>query len=230
MAALKGILCKNQLLKSKITISHYIQNGMSQFPKYYIEPVYKKEELKELEKSGDIDRLAHLPTKPASSDSTCSFKQDPNINLFVNYVMKCGKKSLARELVEKSFENIKRIQLEKYHKCESEEEKNKLELNPRVIFHNAVENCKPLVELTGVRRGGVKYQVPVPVAQRRSLFLSMKWLIAAALEKDGKVRFTDQLARELVDAAHSKGKVVKKKQELHKQCEANRAYAHYRWN
>lgn len=72
--------------------------------------------------------------------------------------MKEGKKTLARELVEKAFEQIKRIQLERYQKA-SDEEKNTIELNPRKIFYDAVLNCKPVLTLTPIKRGGVKYQV-----------------------------------------------------------------------
>lgn len=73
--------------------------------------------------------------------------------------MKGGDKVLARELIEKSFEKIKRIQLEKYHKAKSEEEKMNIELNPKEIFHKAISNCKPLLQLTPIKRGGVRYQV-----------------------------------------------------------------------
>lgn len=141
-----------------------------------------------------------------------------------------GNKQLARELMEKAFENIKRMQLEKYHKCKTLEDKQKIELNPRTIFHQAVTNCKPLLDLTPIKRGGVRYQVPVPIQEKKRLFLSMKWLIAAAQEKGDKVRFHYQLACELLDAANHTGRVIKKKQDLHRQCEANRAYAHYRWS
>lgn len=72
--------------------------------------------------------------------------------------MKDGRKILARELVEKAFEKIKRIQLERYHKALADE-KSSIELNPKQIFHNAVINCKPVLTLTPIRRGGVKYQV-----------------------------------------------------------------------
>lgn len=73
--------------------------------------------------------------------------------------MQGGKKILARELIEKSFEKIKRVQLEKYHKTKSEEGKSKIDLNPKEIFHKAIINCKPLLHLTPIKRGGVKYQV-----------------------------------------------------------------------
>lgn len=71
----------------------------------------------------------------------------------------------------------------------------------------------------------------MPVSQHRSRFLGMKWLIETSREKDKKtVRFWTQLARELVDAANNSGRVIRKKQDLHRQCEANKAYAHYRWS
>lgn len=144
--------------------------------------------------------------------------------------MKAGQKILAREIVEKAFENVKRMQLQKYHQTSAEEEKAKIELNPRVIFYNAVENSKPLLQLSPIKRGGVTYQVPIPVTAKRSQFISMKWLIEAAREKERTIHFPEKLAWELIDAANNAGKVVKRKQDLHRQCEANRAYAHYRWS
>ncbi|XP_018323968.1 28S ribosomal protein S7, mitochondrial isoform X2 [Agrilus planipennis] len=206
------------------------QNGMSQYPSYYIQPVYRKEAQEELEKSGEIMKITHVPTRAALNDQTSSVYQDELVNLFINYVMRDGLKTLARGLVEKSFENIKRIQLEKYHKAKTEAEKQAIEINPKNIFHQAVNNCKPLLYLTPIKRGGVKYQVPVPIPDKRSQFLSMKWLIEAAREKERTVHFPEKLAYELIDAASNTGKVVKRKLDLHKQCEANRAYAHYRWS
>lgn len=73
--------------------------------------------------------------------------------------MRDGLKALARSLIEKSFENMKRTQIEKYHKCDNEEDKSKIELNPKTIFYNAIENCKPVMQLTPIKRGGVRYQV-----------------------------------------------------------------------
>lgn len=232
MAAVKTLFGKCQIFRQKVpALSAFIQqNEMSQYPSYYIEPIYKKEIQQELTKSGEIVNYQHLPTKAAFNDQTCSAAHDQLVSLFINYAMQDGQKALARQLIEESFEKVKRMQLEKYHKCKTEEEKANIELNPRVVFYRAVENCKPLLQLLGIKRGGVKYQVPVPLADRKSQFISMKWLIAAAKEKDRKVRFTEQMARELVDAANNTGRVVRKKQELHRQCEANKAYAHYRWS
>ncbi|KAF2900932.1 hypothetical protein ILUMI_05255 [Ignelater luminosus] len=232
MAAIKTLLNKYQVLATKTPLfSAFIQrNGMSQYPSYYIKPIYKKETQEEMYKSGEVQKMTHIPTRAALNDQTCSVFHDELLTLFVNYVMKDGLKVLTRELVEKSLENIKRIQLEKYHKAKTEEEKQNIELNPKVIFHKAVENCKPLLQLTPVKRGGVTYQVPVPVTDKRSQFMSMKWLIEAGREKERTVKFPEKLAYELIDAANNTGRVIKKKHELHKLCEANRAYAHYRWS
>ncbi|XP_074035976.1 mitochondrial ribosomal protein S7 isoform X2 [Leptinotarsa decemlineata] len=205
-------------------------NKMSQYPSYYIQPVYRKDVQEELFKSGEAQKLIHHPTKAAMNDQTSSLAHDDLVNLFINYCMKHGNKLLARTVVEQSLESVKRLQLEKYHKAKSEEDKQNIELDPKVIFHKAVENCKPILQLTPIKRGGVRYQVPVPITDRRAQFLSMKWLIAAAKDKEKPVRFHLQLARELIDASNDTGRVVKKKQDLHRQCEANRAYAHYRWS
>lgn len=202
---------------------------MSQYPTYYIRPIFKKEKQNEIDKEGEASKYTHLPIRAALNDQTCSIMHDDAVRLFTNYVMKCGNKVLARDLVEKAFEKIKRIQVEKYHTSPSET-KEAIELSPRKIFYDAVENCKPLLQLTPIKRGGVRYQVPVPITEKRSQFLSMKWLVEAAREKERTIHFPEKLAWELIDAAQNQGRVVKRKQDLHKQCEANRAYAHYRWS
>lgn len=75
--------------------------------------------------------------------------------------MEMGKKQLARSLVEKAFENIKRIQIERYHLASTPEEKNKIELNPKKVLHLAIENSKPLLQLSPIKRGGITYQVSI---------------------------------------------------------------------
>jgi small subunit ribosomal protein S7 len=166
----------------------------------------------------------------ARNNDSCSVFHDDILSKFTNYIMKGGQKNLARNLVEKCFENIKRIQLERYNLATSEEEKAKIETNPIEILHKAVENCRPILSLTPIKRGGVKYQVPIPITEKRSYFLAMKWLIEASREKERTVHLPEKMAWELLDAAANQGRVVKKKQDLHRQCEANRAYAHYRWS
>ncbi|XP_066262796.1 small ribosomal subunit protein uS7m [Euwallacea similis] len=233
MAVVKTFFTNSQLFKQNINFLRPLlqQSGMAMYPPYFVEPVYRKEQQQELVKSGEISQYTHVPTKAALNNQTSSLSHNPLIALFTNYLMRNGDKVLARKLVEKSLEQVKRIQLERYHKATLKEDKSKIELNPKVVFHEAIENCKPLLQLMAVKRGGVRYMVPVPVSNHRAQFLSMKWLIEAAREKDRKlVRFWTQLGRELVEAANNNGRVVRRKQELHKQCEANKAYAHYRWS
>ncbi|XP_018563871.1 28S ribosomal protein S7, mitochondrial [Anoplophora glabripennis] len=233
MTAINKLFFNFRIIRTKSPlIGAFIQqNGMSQYPSYYIQPVYKKEAQEDLVRIGEAQKLAHIPIRAALSDQTSSQTQDALVNLFINYCMRDGLKVLARSLIEKSFENVKRMQIEKYHKCQNEEDKSKIELNPKTIFCNAIENCKPVMQLTPIKRGGVKYQVPVPITEKKAQFLSMKWLIAAARDRDTRnIQFPTQLARELIDASNNTGRVIKRKQDLHKQCEANRAYAHYRWS
>ncbi|KAJ8892349.1 hypothetical protein PR048_004929 [Dryococelus australis] len=147
-----------------------------------------------------------------------------------NLVNKNLAKEMFRELSEKAFENVKRVQLERYNKCSKPEDRERIETDPLNIMYKAVANTKPLLQLSPIKRGGVTYRVPVPITEKRSNFLAMKWLIEAANDKERTVHFPEKLAWELLDAAKNQGRVVKKKQDLHRQCEANRAYAHYRWS
>lgn len=202
---------------------------MSQYPNTFQPPVFKHEKQKELEETGELAKLTHLPVRAALNDATSSVFHNDRLRKFTNYVMKGGNKKLARELVEAGFENIKRIQLERYNLAEGEE-KTTIDTDPLKIFLKAVENSRPLLNLTPVKRGGVKYQVPVPVTEKRSVFMAMKWILEAANEKERTVHFPEKFAWEILDAAAGQGRVIKKKLELHKQCEANRAYAHYRWS
>ncbi|XP_076247042.1 mitochondrial ribosomal protein S7 [Calliopsis andreniformis] len=198
------------------------------FPSNYVKPVYRKEEQDNLYENEEIRKLIHLPILPASAVETSSEFYDANIKKFINFLMRKGDKKLSRSLVERTFEVIKILQLERYNNASSAK-KADIILDPKVIFHKAVENCTPILELQKMRKGGITYQVPVPINEQRARFLSMNWLIRTANEKGNNDQFADVLAKELIDAAYNRGRVVKKKQELHKQCEANRVYAHFRW-
>ncbi|XP_026468328.1 28S ribosomal protein S7, mitochondrial-like [Ctenocephalides felis] len=203
--------------------------AFSQYASYFIDPVFKPQKQNELAQEGEIQKLAHVPIKAARNNDTSSVFHDDLLSKFTNYVMKGGQKVLARNLIDEAFVNIKRIQIEKYHKAK-EENKSNIILNPKVILHNAITNCRPVLTLTPIKRGGVTYQVPIPITEKHSYFLAMKWLVSAAREKERTVHFPEKLAYELIDAANNTGRVVKKKHDLHRQCEANRAYAHYRWS
>lgn len=144
-------------------------------------------------------------------------------------MMKKGNKILAKEILAQTLENIKRKQVEKYHKAPLAE-KESIECNPYVIFHQALENCKPVVGLVSVQKGGKSYQVPTPLSENRRRFLAMKWLITECRENKHRLTFMpEKLSQELLAASAQEGSVIKKKLELHKMAESNRAYAHYRW-
>ncbi|XP_023702410.1 28S ribosomal protein S7, mitochondrial isoform X3 [Cryptotermes secundus] len=164
-------------------------------------PIYKKEQQESMYESGEVENILHVPVKAARVDATCSVFHDDLVRKFTNHVMKDGNKVLARELVEKAFQKIKRIQLQRYHGADDSEKKASIETNPLKIFHMALTNTKPVLQLTPIKRGGVTYQVPVPITDNRARFMAMKWLILAARDKDLRVHFPEKLAWELVDAA-----------------------------
>jgi small subunit ribosomal protein S7 len=131
---------------------------------------------------------------------------------FINKVMLCGKKSVAESIVYGAFGIIK--------------ERAKAE--PLELFKNAMENVKPVLETKTRRVGGSNYQVPVEVRSDRRVSLGMKWLITFARKRAEK-SMREKLAAELIDAANNRGASVKKREEVHKMAEANKAFAHYRW-
>jgi small subunit ribosomal protein S7 len=96
------------------------------------------------------------------------------------------------------------------------------------LFKKAIENCKPTLEVNSRRLGGANYQVPVEVNPFRRQSLAIRWLLQYSRERAGKT-MTDKLADELIDAANSRGGAIKKKEDVHRMAEANKAFAHYRW-
>lgn len=203
---------------------------MSVYSSHYVSPVFKKQKQAELYETGEAAKMANVPILPARNNDNDSVFHDDRLSKFTNYIMKCGNKILARSLIEKCFENIKRKQLERYNKATTDEEKSEIETNPINVLHNAIENCRPMLNVTPIKRGGVRYQVPVPITEKHSYYLACKWLVEASREKERTVHLPEKMAYELLDAASNQGRVVKKKQDLHRLCEANRAYAHYRWS
>jgi small subunit ribosomal protein S7 len=131
---------------------------------------------------------------------------------FINRLMNRGKKSLATRIMYDAFD----IMEERTHR------------NPLEVFHQAVENATPIMEVRPRRVGGATYQIPVEVRPERRTSLAIRWLIRSAQSRKGRP-LAEQLADELMDAARSTGSTVKKKEDTHKMAEANRAFAHYRW-
>ncbi len=137
---------------------------------------------------------------------------DPQVTKFMNIVMRDGKKSTAEKIVYGAFDVI--------HERTREE--------PLRIFHRALENVQPNVEVKSRRVGGATYQVPIEVPQNRRQALAMRWLISFARKRAGK-SMQDKLANELIEAAHNRGNAVKKRDDVHRMAEANKAFSHYRW-
>jgi small subunit ribosomal protein S7 len=96
------------------------------------------------------------------------------------------------------------------------------------VFHDALENVRPQLEVRSRRVGGATYQVPVEVRAERAQALAIRWLIDSS-RKRGETTMVDRLSSELMDAANNRGNAVKKREDTHKMAEANRAFSHYRW-
>ncbi|XP_046445496.1 28S ribosomal protein S7, mitochondrial-like [Daphnia pulex] len=219
----------NAINSSLGSLSLLSRQPYSMYKPFVKEPVYNIEQLDKLIESGEAKKREFVPVKAARNDHNVSVFYDDLTSKFVNMVMVKGQKELARNLVEMGYMKVKQIQLAKYYEATTDAERAEIELNPITIFHKALENCSPVLQLTPIKRGGSTYQVPIPITENRARFLAMKWMILECREKERKIHFPERLAVELIDAFNNTGKVVKRKQDLHKQCENNRAYAHYRW-
>ena len=135
------------------------------------------------------------------------------VTKLINYVMNDGKKEAARKIVFDALAMIK--------------EKQKIE-NPLEVFDTALKNITPLMEVRSRRVGGANYQVPVEVRPERRTALAFRWLIGAARGKKGKPMHI-KLADELISASKNEGDAVKKRENVHKMAEANKAFAHFAW-
>jgi small subunit ribosomal protein S7 len=134
------------------------------------------------------------------------------ISKFMNIVMKQGKKHVAEKIVYGAFDVIN----------------NRTREDPVMVFKRAVDNAKPVVEVKSRRVGGSTYQVPVEVRAERQTALALRWLIENASARAGK-SMDEKLANELIEASHNRGGAIKKKEDVHRMAEANKAFAHYRW-
>eukprot|EP00794_Sanderia_malayensis_P008835 gene8835-9781_t len=157
-----------------------------------------------------------------------SLFDDELVNKFTNCMMWDGKKTVARGIMKSAFERIKEIQIAKK---QSSSEPENIVINPLVIFYQAIENSKPIIGCQTMKKGGKNYSVPTPLTESRRRFMAMKWLITAARDQSGPrdARMHNKLAKELIDAYNNEGTVIKRKVDLHKVAEANRAFAHFRW-
>jgi len=134
------------------------------------------------------------------------------ITKFINAVMLDGKKSIAQKIMYGAVANL-----------DARGEETGIEL-----FEKAIENVKPLLEVKSRRVGGATYQVPIEVRPVRRQTLALRWLIEMARKRNERT-MVDRLANELFEAANERGNAFKKKEDMHKMAEANKAFAHYRW-
>lgn len=137
---------------------------------------------------------------------------DRVLTKFMNNLMIDGKKSVAEGIVYNAFERVEA----------------KLKKSPVEVFHEALDNIKPSVEVRSRRVGGATYQVPVEVRPERREALAIRWLIIAARKRNENT-MQERLAGELIDAVNSRGTAVKKREDTHKMADANKAFSHYRW-
>jgi small subunit ribosomal protein S7 len=137
---------------------------------------------------------------------------DMVVTKFMNCLMYDGKKSVAEQIVYGAFDKVE----------------GRAKSDPLKLFHDALENVKPSVEVRSRRVGGATYQVPVEVRPERGMALAIRWLIDHA-RKRSENTMVDRLSAELLDAANNRGSAVKKREDTHRMAEANRAFSHYRW-
>ena len=131
----------------------------------------------------------------------------------VNQVMLDGKKGIAQNIVYGAFDIIK----------------EKTNSDPMEYFTQAIENIKPVLETKGRRVGGATYQVPMEIRPERRQTLAIRWLVSFARKRNGERTMKEKLAGEIIDAYNNNGASIKKRDELHRMAEANKAFAHYRW-
>ena len=156
-----------------------------------------------------MSRKAHATKRKILADPKY---HDKLVSKFVNKVMLKGKKAPAEHVVYGSFDLIGQ----------------KISEDPIKIFKTALENNKPVVEVRSRRVGGATYQVPMEVRPERRVSLGLRWLVSYARER-GEKTMADRLAGEIMDAYNNRGNAVKKRDDVHKMAEANKAFSHYRW-
>ncbi|HOK80837.1 MAG TPA: 30S ribosomal protein S7 [bacterium] len=137
---------------------------------------------------------------------------DFEVARFINSLMVDGKKTLAQKIMYKCLDLLG----------------EKTKEDPLTVFKKALNNVKPRLEVRPRRVGGATYQVPVEVPPKRSLSLAIRWILQSSRARKGKPMY-ERLAEEIIDASKNEGASVKKREEMHKMAESNRAFAHYRW-
>ena len=156
-----------------------------------------------------MSRKRSAPKKIPTIDSKYKSTIIPKL---INSIMYDGKKTIAEKIVYDALEKIK----------------SKTKDEPINIFNDAIKNVRPTVEVRARRVGGATYQVPTEVKSKRSQALAIRWLIDASRKRKDK-KMSDKIFNEIYDAYQNKGSAIKKKEDMHKMAESNKAFAHFRW-
>ena len=156
-----------------------------------------------------MPRRREIPKREIPPDSVYSSEL---VNRFINRVMQRGKKSVAEHVFYEALDMIKQRTGD----------------DPMKVFKKALDNVKPMVETKSRRVGGSTYQVPIDVNQNRRTSLGIRWIVNYAHQR-GERTMAEKLAQELIDASNYRGGAVKKKDDVHRMAEANKAFAHFRW-
>lgn len=156
-----------------------------------------------------MPRRRDVPQRIPAPDSVYS---STLVSKFINCLMWDGKKSVSEKIFYDAMDLIRERTNEE----------------PLPIFKKAVESCKPVVEVKSRRVGGANYQVPLEVRPNRRLSLALRWMIGNARSRSEK-RMAERLGGEIMDAAQGRGTSIKKKDDVHRMAEANKAFAHFRW-
>ena len=162
-------------------------------------------------RKGEVPKRKVLPD-PKYTDAPADVRR--RLTKFVNVVMRDGKKAVAEGIVYGALDVMKK--------------RGGNQADPVRMFHEALDNVKPAVEVRSRRVGGATYQVPVEVRTERRQALAIRWIIDAA-RKRGEHTMEERLSNELMDAVNNRGSAVKKREDTHRMAEANKAFSHYRW-
>lgn len=156
-----------------------------------------------------MPRRREIPKKTLPADPVYG---SPLVTRFINCLMVCGKKSVAERIFYDAMAIIEK----------------KSGDDPTKVFKKAIDNVKPHVETKSRRVGGSTYQVPIEVNSHRRVSLCIRWLVQYARQR-GEHNMKDRLAAELIDAYNNRGGAIKKREDVHRMADANKAFAHYRW-
>jgi len=212
---------------------------MCMWPERFEEPIPDMQDIKRIKGTSEYIRKATVPVKAALQDTTTLYFKEPLLKKFAKVVTKDSDAMRGEQLMFRTYNQIKTIQLTKA------KTKKNVETDPSVIIKEAIENTRPLMLLEKVMVGGMKYLVPKPISERRSYFEGMRWIHRTARDGRDNPRWVwrcknpdepvprstpmhEALADEILDAYANTGRAVAKKLDYHRICEQNRAYAQFR--